>query len=184
MIQSFEIYRKSSFSSLPKISYMKALDFYLAVCFFMVFGALLEYATVSYAGKRIKLNVKRFEEFEKKLKEIKSRSKNELPLLSTENHHWSSHHADTCPVKIKQIQIMNFEPSHHLYPSMAVSLEKQQLSQEPPTTLYGWRPSDLERWARIVFPVFFFTFHVFYWTILINISDVKIEGLMPLKQKV
>ena len=30
--------------SLPKISYMKALDIYLAVCFFMVFGALLEYA--------------------------------------------------------------------------------------------------------------------------------------------
>ena len=34
------------FRSLPKISYMKALDVYLAVCFFMVFGALLEYAVV------------------------------------------------------------------------------------------------------------------------------------------
>ena len=53
--------------SLPKISYMKALDIYLTVCFFMVFGALLEYATVSYTGKRIKLNHKRFEEFKKKV---------------------------------------------------------------------------------------------------------------------
>ena len=86
---------------------MKALDFYLAVCFFMVFGALLEYATVSYAGKRIKLNVKRFEEFEKKLKEIQSKAKHELPLMSSENHHWTSHHADTCPVKIKQIHQAN-----------------------------------------------------------------------------
>ena len=38
-------------SSLPKISYMKALDIYLAFCFSMVFGALLEYATVTYSSK-------------------------------------------------------------------------------------------------------------------------------------
>ena len=54
-------------SSLPKISYMKALDIYLAVCFFMVFGALLEYATVSYVGKRIKINIRRHEEFRAKV---------------------------------------------------------------------------------------------------------------------
>ena len=46
---------------------MKALDIYLAFCFVMVFGALLEYATVSYTGKRIKLNQRRFEEFKKKV---------------------------------------------------------------------------------------------------------------------
>ena len=47
---------------------MKALDIYLAVCFFMVFGALLEYATVSYVGKRIKINIKRHEEFRVKVR--------------------------------------------------------------------------------------------------------------------
>ena len=47
---------------------MKALDIYLAFCFVMVFGALLEYATVSYTGKRIKLNQRRFEEFKKKVR--------------------------------------------------------------------------------------------------------------------
>ena len=46
---------------------MKALDVYLAVCFFMVFGALLEYATVSYVGKRIKINLKHHEEFRAKV---------------------------------------------------------------------------------------------------------------------
>ena len=58
---------KLIYRSLPKISYMKALDIYLAFCFVMVFGALLEYATVSYTGKRIKLNQRRFEEFKKKV---------------------------------------------------------------------------------------------------------------------
>ena len=58
------------FRSLPKISYMKALDIYLAFCFWMVFGALLEYATVSYTGKRIKLNQRRFEEFQQKVADM------------------------------------------------------------------------------------------------------------------
>ena len=40
----------------------------MAFCFVMVFGALLEYATVSYTGKRIKLNQRRFEEFKKKVR--------------------------------------------------------------------------------------------------------------------
>ena len=38
----------------------------------MVFGALLEYATVSYAGKRIKLNISRWEEFNRKVTDIKA----------------------------------------------------------------------------------------------------------------
>ena len=53
---------------MPKISYMKALDIYLAFCFFMVFGALLEYATVSYTDKRIKLNKRKFEDFKKQVR--------------------------------------------------------------------------------------------------------------------
>ena len=42
-------------AALPKISYMKSIDIYLAVCFFMVFGALIEYACVGYTAKRIQL---------------------------------------------------------------------------------------------------------------------------------
>ena len=51
---------------------MKALDIYLAFCFCMVFGALLEYATVSYSGKRIKMNQKRLEEFQRNVEEMRT----------------------------------------------------------------------------------------------------------------
>ena len=74
--------------SLPKISYMKALDVYLAFCFWMVFGALLEYATVSYTGKRIKLNQRRFEEFKQKVEDMtaeieRQQAHSRLDLLPT-----------------------------------------------------------------------------------------------------
>ena len=55
--------------------------------------------------------------------------------------------------------------------------------EEFPETLFGCRASDIERYARIVFPLLFFTFHMVYWTILMNVSDITIEGLVPLKMK-
>lgn len=50
----------NSRSSLPKVSYIKALDIWMATCLIFVFSALLEYAIVNFLSRqtRIKMNNK------------------------------------------------------------------------------------------------------------------------------
>ena len=71
-------------AALPKISYMKSIDIYLFVCFFMVFGALIEYACVGYTDKRIQLRKNRFLALQKLMEEKKQEMEKQMELKSLE----------------------------------------------------------------------------------------------------
>merc|ERR1719477_294293 len=71
-------------AALPKISYMKSIDIYLFVCFFMVFGALIEYACVGYTDKRIQLRKNRFFALQKLMEEKKQEMEKQMELKSLE----------------------------------------------------------------------------------------------------
>ena len=75
-------------ASLPKISYMKSIDIYLEVCFFMVFGALIEYACVGYTAKRIQLRKNRFLAVQKLAEEKKEEALKQMSNMKVISVGW------------------------------------------------------------------------------------------------
>lgn len=43
--------------------------------------------------------------------------------------------------------------------------------------LWGFTPSDIDKYSRVVFPVCFICFNLMYWIIYLHISDVVADDL-------
>ena len=80
-------------AALPKISYMKSIDIYLFVCFFMVFGALIEYACVGYTDKRIQLRKTRFLALQKLMEEKRKEAVQDMEMQAMDTKESNNHNS-------------------------------------------------------------------------------------------
>jgi len=185
-------------AALPKISYMKSIDIYLFVCFFMVFGALIEYACVGYTDKRIQLRKNRYLAMqrmmeEKRLEMAKHREMQllEEPLTSYNNGRLlnsrtprDGRYRETC-VQLDTCCMMScavnsgHERSHQTNGNgrngvsdrlLPTHEPVQMMPAKPPSKVFGMRGSDIDKYSRVIFPIMFLSFHLMYWMIYMSIS--------------
>lgn len=181
----------STNSALPKISYVKSIDVYLGTCFVMVFASLLEYATVGYLGKRISMRKARNQQMAKMAQEHRQRCV--AAAAAAEG-------SERCPPPEAVLLPGNAEVTmvKSAVRGQPEGRQKMDLPNKPvenpangapdldaifgkkADSLFGVSPSDIDKYSRVVFPVFFVCFNLMYWIIYLHISDTIDEEFVSL----
>ncbi|XP_078678316.1 gamma-aminobutyric acid receptor subunit pi-like isoform X1 [Branchiostoma floridae x Branchiostoma belcheri] len=184
----------SARASLPKISYIKAVDVYLLMCFFFVFGALLEYAVVSFESTRRKRKAaKREKEIQtQREREIAQRAAfvdqifqvppdGKLPVSAVEllaRSTWLTKQASA--YANQELQMVNTVPEEESWDtkegsSSGISEEtkarrmaklREKVARIQKVSLHDIQDVDnIDRYSRVLFPSTFVFCVVLYWTV-------------------
>ncbi|XP_068701149.1 gamma-aminobutyric acid receptor subunit beta-1-like [Montipora foliosa] len=147
----------SARASLPKVSYVKSIEWFLILCFLYVFASLVEYAGVSF--------------------EINSKIKRgmAIPALQTESDDGKD------PEKKDLMRVMdgNVEANGHakirrrtkftFYGKKVTEAEPLQYRPYSEKEIEGLE-SVVDKWSRIGFPVSFMILNIIYWVLTIQFA--------------
>uniref|UniRef100_A0A8C8CSH8 Glycine receptor subunit alpha-4 n=1 Tax=Oncorhynchus tshawytscha TaxID=74940 RepID=A0A8C8CSH8_ONCTS len=178
-------------ASLPKVSYVKAIDIWMAVCLLFVFAALLEYAAVNFVSRQhkefIRLRKKRRRQridmaLANQPPSVESERKvNDLPgnnTISTSYHGNLNQH---CRAYAREEELVRdsrgfyfrgYGLGHCLQTKDGTAVGGATIFNPPVSTMYDGeavrkrfvdRAKRIDTISRAVFPLSFLFFNIFYW---------------------
>ncbi|KAI6176857.1 Ligand-Gated ion Channel [Aphelenchoides bicaudatus] len=172
----------STNASLPKVSYVKSLDIFLGVCFFIVFASLLEYAFVGYLLKRQRNSplsknsnqILCYYEYEDQPQAQLGPANNNINKRNSFLRRSSKNKPVNNGVE-QAMPLLSLSPtasSHgQIAPRLSIVGPAPIAMTSCSTGFFKFHPARVDLFSRFFFPMFFALFHLAYWSFYLNSSS-------------